>query len=55
LPELGDIYVSPVQTIELALPPDATGEIAFEIVGEIDLCAQPPSPTVLVVDDLRVE
>jgi hypothetical protein len=55
LPALGDIYVSPVQTIELALPADATGEIAFEIVGEIDLCAQPPSPTVLVVDNLRVE
>jgi hypothetical protein len=55
LPELGDIFVSPVQTIELALPPDAAGEIAFEIVGEIDLCAQPPSPTVLVVDNLRVE
>ncbi|HTA18418.1 MAG TPA: hypothetical protein VK989_03955 [Polyangia bacterium] len=55
LPALGDIYVSPVQTITLALPADATAEIAFEIVGEIDLCAEPPSPTVLVVDDLRVE
>jgi hypothetical protein len=55
LPALGDIYVSPVQTIDLALPPDAAGEIAFEIVGQIDLCAQPPSPTVLVVDNLRVE
>jgi hypothetical protein len=55
LPGLGDIYVSPVQTIALALPADAAAEIAFEIVGEIDLCAQPPSPTVLVVDNLRVE
>ncbi|HEX4405655.1 MAG TPA: hypothetical protein VH560_12545 [Polyangia bacterium] len=55
LPELGDIYLSPVQTVTLALPPDATGQIAFEIVGQIDLCTEPPSPTVLVVDNLRVE
>jgi hypothetical protein len=55
LPQLGDIYVSPEKTIDLPLPADATSEITFEIVGEIDLCMQPPSPTVLVVDNLRVE
>jgi hypothetical protein len=55
LPQLGDVYVSPEKTIDLPLPADAAGEITFEIVGEIDLCMQPPSPTVLVVDNLRVE
>jgi len=55
LPGLGDIYLSAVKTIEVALPYDATGEILFEIVGVVDLCQPPPSPTVLVVDNLRVE
>jgi hypothetical protein len=55
LPELGDVYLSPVKTISLPLSAGAAGEITFEIVGEIDLCHEPPSPTVLVVDDLRVE
>jgi hypothetical protein len=52
---LGDIFVSPVQTIEIRLPPDTTDEITFEIVGVTFACGLPPSPTVLVVDDLRVE
>jgi hypothetical protein len=55
LPQLGDVYVSPVKTIELPLPAGAQGEITFEIVGTIDLCEQPPPPTVLVIDNLRVE
>jgi len=55
LPQLGDIYLSPVAPLELPLPADAKGEILFEIVGTIDLCAEPPPPTVLVVDNLRID
>jgi hypothetical protein len=55
LPSLGDVYISPVQTVSLPLPADAAGEIIFEIVGQTFSCDPPPSPTVLVVDDLRVE
>jgi hypothetical protein len=55
LPQLGDVYLSPVETLELPLPADAAGEITFEIVGQIGLCDPPPSPTVLVIDNLRTE
>jgi hypothetical protein len=55
LPSLGDVFFSPVRTIEMPLPADARGEIAFEIVGRTFACTRPPSPTVLVIDDLRVE
>jgi hypothetical protein len=55
LPALGDIYVSPVKTVTLPLPADAAGEIIFEIVGQTFSCDPPPSPTVLVLDNLRVE
>jgi hypothetical protein len=51
----GDVYVSPVATIELPLPPGATGEVTFEIDGVTFQCGLPPPPTVLVVDGLRVE
>jgi hypothetical protein len=55
LPDLGDIYVTAVKTVTLPLPADATGEITFEIIGQTFTCAAPPSPTVLVLDNLRVE
>jgi hypothetical protein len=51
----GDVFVSPVKTYEYPLPADASGEIAFEIVGVTYACGLPPSPTVLVIDNLRVE
>ena len=51
----GDVFVSPVQTIALPLPPVSNGEVTFEIVGVTFACGLPPSPTVLVVDNLRVE
>lgn len=57
LPQLGDVYISPVKTVELALPPGAAdqAQVVFEIVGVTFQCSQPPSPTVLVLDNLRVE
>jgi hypothetical protein len=55
LPQLGDVFVSPVKTIELALPPGASGAVTFEIVGVTFQCSQPPSPTVLVLDNLRTQ
>jgi hypothetical protein len=55
LPTLGDVYVSPVKTVDLPLPAGAANEITFEIVGQTFSCDAPPSPTVLVLDNLRVE
>jgi hypothetical protein len=55
LPALGDIYLTPVKTVSLPLPADATGTITFEIIGQTFTCDAPPSPTVLVLDNLRVE
>jgi hypothetical protein len=55
LPTLGDIFLSPVKTVEVPLPAGQGSEIAFEIVGLTLACKRPPSPTVLVIDDLRVE
>jgi hypothetical protein len=55
LPGNGDVYVSPVATVELPLPPGAAEEVTFEIIGVTFQCGLPPSPTVLVVDGLRVE
>lgn len=55
LPSLGDIFLSPVSTVEMPLPAGSSGEITFEIVGRTFACMRPPSPTVLVIDDLRVE
>jgi hypothetical protein len=55
LPQLGDIYITPVTTYDLELPLDAAGEITFEIIGQTFSCDAPPSPTVLVLDNLRVE
>jgi hypothetical protein len=55
LPGNGDVFVSPVQTIALPLPPVSNGEVTFEIVGVTFACGLPPSPTVLVVDNLRAE
>jgi hypothetical protein len=55
LPTLGDIFLSPVRTVEIQLPTGQGGEIAFEIVGRTFACQRPPSPTVLVIDDLSVE
>jgi hypothetical protein len=57
LPQLGDVYISPVKTVEIALPPGAADqdELTFEIAGVTFQCSAPPSPTVLVLDNLRVE
>ncbi|MDB4981012.1 MAG: hypothetical protein JWM82_1764 [Myxococcales bacterium] len=55
LPGAGDVYVSSVATVELPLPPGVTDEVTFEIDGVTFQCGLPPSPTLLVVDDLRVE
>jgi hypothetical protein len=55
LPGAGDVFISPVKTIELPLPAGAAGEITFEIEGVTFACGLPPSPTVLVLDNLRVE
>jgi hypothetical protein len=41
--------------VEVSLPAGQGSEIAFEIVGRTFACMRPPSPTVLVIDDLRVE
>ncbi len=55
LPQDGDVYITPVTTYEIPLPAGASGEITFEIVGVTFACGLPPSPTVLVLDNLRVE
>jgi hypothetical protein len=55
LPTDGDVYISPVTTIELPLPAGATGELTFEIDGDTFGCGVPPPPTALILDDLRVE
>jgi hypothetical protein len=55
LPRDGDLYLSAVETITIPLPPDATGELLFEITGQTSGCGLPPPPTALIIDDLRVE
>jgi hypothetical protein len=55
LPGNGDVFISPVQTVSLPLPEVVSDEVVFEIVGVTFACGLPPSPTVLVVDNLRVE
>jgi hypothetical protein len=55
LPGAGDVYVSGTETIELPLPAGATDEVTFEIDGVTFQCGLPPSPTLVVLDDLRVE
>jgi hypothetical protein len=55
LPQLGDVFMNPVKTFEYPLPADVTGEVTFEIVGVTFKCGLPPSPTVLVIDNLRTE
>jgi len=55
LPGNGDVFISPVQTVSLPLPAVVTDEVVFEIVGVTFACGLPPSPTVLVLDNLRVE
>lgn len=55
LPRDGDLYLSAVETISIPLPPDATGELLFEIAGQTSGCGLPPPPTALIVDGLRVE
>jgi hypothetical protein len=55
LPGNGDVFVSPVQTVTFSLPATDDGLITFEIVGVTFACGLPPSPTVLVLDNLRVE
>jgi hypothetical protein len=51
----GDLYLSPVETITIPLPPDAVGELLFEIDGQTSGCGLPPPPTAVIIDDLRVE
>jgi hypothetical protein len=51
----GDVYVSGIKTVELPLPAGVTDELTFEIAGVTFDCGLPPFPTVLVIDDLRVE
>jgi hypothetical protein len=51
----GDVWESPVTTIELPLPAGAGNEVTFEIVGTTSVCGPPPPSTALIVDDLRVE
>jgi hypothetical protein len=55
LPQDGDVYITPVTTYEIPLPAGAAGEVTLEIVGVTFACGLPPSPTVLVLDNLRVE
>lgn len=55
LPRDGDLYLSAVETISIPLPPDAAGELLFEIEGQTSGCGLPPPPTALIIDDLRVE
>jgi hypothetical protein len=55
LPVDGDVYVSPVATIELPLPAGTTDQVVFEIAGVTGGCGLPPPPTALIIDDLRVE
>jgi hypothetical protein len=55
LPTLGDVFVSPVEPIEMPVSPNGAAEILFEIKGVTFSCSLPPPPTVLVVDNLRVE
>jgi hypothetical protein len=55
LPGLGDIYTAPVRAQQYDLPAGIDGEVTFEILGVTFSCDRPPSPTVLVIDNLRVE
>jgi hypothetical protein len=55
LPKDGDVYISPVTTIEIPLPAGAAGELTFEIDGATFGCGLPPPSTALILDDLRVE
>jgi hypothetical protein len=55
LPVDGDVYLSPLSTIEVPLPAGTKDELVFEIVGNTGGCGLPPPPTALIVDDLRVE
>lgn len=51
----GNATVSAVQTVEIALPGGASNEVSFEIMAEPNVCGTPPDPSLLVIDDLRVE
>jgi hypothetical protein len=55
LPVDGDVYLSPLSTIDLPLPSGVTDQVTFEIAGVTFGCGLPPPPTALIVDDLRVE
>jgi hypothetical protein len=56
IPGQGSLQALPASTGELALPPDAAGEIVFVRFVSEGTCGGPPSPIPgIIIDDLRVE
>jgi hypothetical protein len=58
LPQGSRVWVGPSRQLEVPLPPDAAGEIVFDLIvayAGYFSCGLPPPPGGLLIDDLRVE